>query len=257
MSVSSASWIITSTGCTPARGGDVGDRRVRRHRRVEHPHAVELRRAGLPAERLAVRALVGDLHQPGHDVGVVGAGAAAPRPGKARSSRHSGSRSKGSWVRNDEKAPMPRGWVTPHIRAPASASCRRGVASAWRRSSPRGHDGDAGREREVAACGPCRVTSGGAGSLDDLEVARRRARRAPRRAAHTSSHDASRDATGRSSDVWWCTVRDVVNPYAPACSASAELGLHRGEVVVGGLAPRRPASPMTYVRSAEWPMLAA
>ena len=89
---------------------------------VEHLHAVELGRARLAAERRAVGALVGDLHQPGDDVGVVRGAAAARRAGSARSSRHSGRRSNGSWVRNDENAPMPRGWVRPHMRAPAAAA---------------------------------------------------------------------------------------------------------------------------------------
>ena len=39
--------------------------------------------------------------------------------------------------------------------------------------------------------------------------------------SHSSDHAARRDATGRSSDVSWCSLRDVVSPIAPAASASA------------------------------------
>ena len=51
----------------------------------------------------------------------------------------------------------------------------------------------------------------------------------------TSSHDASREATGRLSEVSWCTVRDVVNPMAPASQGLGQLALHEGQVVVVGL----------------------
>ena len=51
----------------------------------------------------------------------------------------------------------------------------------------------------------------------------------------TSSHVASRDATGRSSDVSWCSLRDVVKPDRAGRERVGELALHRREVVVGGL----------------------
>ena len=110
-------------------GGDLGDCRVRRQRRVEHLHAVELGRAGLAAERLAVGALVGDLHEPGDDVRVVRVAAVAPRPGSARSSRHSGRRSKGSLrAERRERADAARVGQHPTMRAPARRPMRRG----WR-----------------------------------------------------------------------------------------------------------------------------
>ena len=37
----------------------------------------------------------------------------------------------------------------------------------------------------------------------------------------TSSHVAMRDATGRSSDVSWCSLREVEKPIAPACIAAS------------------------------------
>ena len=63
--------------------------------------------------------------------------------------------------------------------------------------------------------------------------------------SHSSSHAASRDATGRSSDVSWCSLRDVVSPIAPAAQRVGELSLHQREVVVGrllleGALPHRP-----------------
>ena len=104
---------------------------------------------------------------------------------------------------------------------------------------------DAGLGRqldELAHCGPGaklrrrRI-------LDELKCADRQA--SPRTATRwrTSSHEASRDATGRSSDVWWCWVREVVNPIAPAMSAARSFCRHRREVVVGRLLPRTPAPP--------------
>ena len=60
----------TRRGAHPARRRRFRDRRVRRQWRGEHLHPVELRRAGLAAERLGVRTLVGDLHEPCDDIGV-------------------------------------------------------------------------------------------------------------------------------------------------------------------------------------------
>ncbi len=109
-------------GRCPRARGDLGDGRVRRHRRVEHPHPVELGRAGLAAERLAVAGPRAALFTSrATSVGVARAAGAARRAGSARSSRHTGRRSKGSCVRNDDIVPMPRQWARPNIRPPRAA----------------------------------------------------------------------------------------------------------------------------------------
>ena len=147
MSVSSASWIISSTGCTPRAAAASATGRVGGN--GEENTCIRSNSGGrrFAAERLGVRTLVGDLHRAVRRRRGPRAGAVARRSGSARSSRHSGRRSKGSCVRNDEKAPMPRGWVTPHIRARLAIGVvqereRLVVHRPWSRR-------DAGREREV------------------------------------------------------------------------------------------------------------
>ena len=107
-SVSSARSMISSTGSTPRARGDLGDRGVRRQRRVEHLHPVELGRPGLAAERLGVRAVVGDLHQPRDDVRVVEPARAARRAGSARTRATREAGRTAAAVRNDDNVPMPR-----------------------------------------------------------------------------------------------------------------------------------------------------
>ena len=74
--------------------------------------------------------------------------------------------------------------------------------------------------------------------------------------ARTSSHEASREATGRSSEVWWCTMRDVENPIAPARNDSSSWRhmSSRSSSLAWSVNAR---SPMAQVRRAEWPTLAA
>src|SRR5438445_11189159 len=71
--------------------------------------------------------------------------------------------------------------------------------------------------------------------------------------ATTSSHDANREATGLSSEVKWVLLRDVVNPTAPARSASVNSRFitRRSRSVAG---PSYARSPMAQIRSAECPI---
>ncbi len=72
----------------------------------------------------------------------------------------------------------------------------------------------------------------------------------------TSSHTASREATGRSSDVVCVSAREVVKPTAPAARASRSsrsMAARSSSVA----APSKARSPITHVRSAEWPMFGA
>ena len=72
----------------------------------------------------------------------------------------------------------------------------------------------------------------------------------------TSSHDARRDATGRSSEVSWCSLRDVEKPMAPAWRDSASWRfMTRRSSSVDSCSKAR--SPMAQVRRAECPTLAA
>ena len=68
-----------------------------------------------------------------------------------------------------------------------------------------------------------------------------------------SSHSAMRLATGVSSGVTWVDARELENPRAPALSASWTAAAIR--VMSSSLAASVSARlPMTYMRSAEWPI---
>ncbi|MEZ5234410.1 MAG: hypothetical protein R2749_17135 [Acidimicrobiales bacterium] len=72
----------------------------------------------------------------------------------------------------------------------------------------------------------------------------------------TSFQSATREATGRSSDVSWLLVRDVVKPMAPARMASRSsrsMATSSSSVACS----EKARSPIAQVRSAEWPTLAA
>ncbi len=74
--------------------------------------------------------------------------------------------------------------------------------------------------------------------------------------AATSSHDARREATGRSSEVSWCSLRDVENPIAPARIASSRWRAMRSRSSASAVSSKA-RSPIAQVRRAEWPTLAA
>jgi hypothetical protein len=68
-----------------------------------------------------------------------------------------------------------------------------------------------------------------------------------------SSHSAMRLATGVSSGVTWVEARELEKPSAPAFSASwtARAMPVMSSSVAFSLSARR---PITYMRSAEWPI---
>ena len=68
-----------------------------------------------------------------------------------------------------------------------------------------------------------------------------------------SSHSAMRLATGLSSGVTWVEARELEKPMAPARSASCTAAAMRA--MSSSVAFSDSARlPMTYMRSAEWPM---
>jgi len=111
-------------GCRLGHGGVGGDRPV------EDAHPIELRRRASPPAR-ARSGVVAAATRRRTSSGPPGPGT-APRAGVRAASRHSGSRSKGNCVRNDDMVPIPRQWVSPNIRPrqlPRRRSSRENVAS--------------------------------------------------------------------------------------------------------------------------------
>ena len=228
MSVSSASWIIASTACTPRSAatsatvgyGGNGDEntciRSNSGGRASPPNASAYGPSSAIFTSRATTSASSSRRR-------------CSSTGNVRSSRHSGRRSKGSCERNDEKAPMPRGWVTPHIRAPLAIVSSRN-ASAWSFIPvvATGTPVVSARSASMRSGSP----SGTARSVTIWKIPASSSARTST-SAHTSSHDATRDATGLSSEVWWCTVREVVNPNAPARmarSSSARIAARSSSV---------------------------
>ena len=146
---------------SPGRGR-FGHGRVGRHGPLEHLHAIELGGPGLAAERPAVGAPVGGGHEALHQVRILAGRPPAPRGAGPATARHSGSPSKGSWVRNDDMVPMPRQWVSPNMRPPAAAVASISPSAAGA-AAPDG-DGHAGAhgqvDEAVVACGIVRRRAG-------------------------------------------------------------------------------------------------
>ena len=118
-----------------------------------------------------------------------------------------------------------------------------------------------GSRRPAPACG--RATGpaprGRAADMPPSAPSKMPAPRSPMTATSwtTSSHAASREATGRSSEVSWCSLREVENPMAPARSRASPAGAFMRARSSSVASSSKARSPMAQVRSAEWPMLAA
>ena len=170
--------------------------------------------------------------------------AAARRRASARTSCHSGSRSNGrrrrerqqhvdaAAVRLADHAPADRGDRVDQVEHLVAARIGGDDAERHRHAASRPR---ASRMRRRA---PARAARGRATA---------RARSPPSKmpaptsaitptSSHSSSHDARRDATGRSSDVSWCSLRDVVKPdRAGRAATSASCARIARQVVVGRL----------------------
>ena len=153
--------------------------------------------------------------------------AAARRAAAARLGSPLRQRVEGQLGPERRHVPMPRGWVRPNMRPPAAAAASMQLegtaAGRWR---PMAIGTPVSTARSTSRSSRSARSSGGRRVLDELEDAGAQLAQDPDQPA-TSSQAASREATGRSSEVSWCIVREVVNPNAPARRASRSSARHR------------------------------
>ena len=263
-SVSTRRSIIASTGCTPRSLRDVGDRRVRRQPVLVHADALEVGRPRLRADATA-RRVVGvrsPRRRAAPELRDRAGSAAAPLRDRHGTSCHSGSRSNGTRVLNDNSTEMPRQCVCAITRRRRRRPRRGSRGGARRRGSRRSRTSSApGCRREVAHPreGPRRVVSGSGAIMPPSAPSKMPA---PSVAHHADEpHDLvpRREPRRDRPVVGRLVVLAARRREADGAGADRVRELLRHRARGRRRRPRasNARSPIAHVRSAEWPMFAA